>query len=370
MGYLGPVSNGPYLRYRVYGTTSDNVLSSVVRVSTTSGANISSVERLHSSTVCAPRLYHCGICVVSRIRVLSGRTFGTLLGVVRRPPTRIGFVLTAARIRGLPTAVVSHYRHFSFEHVGPRSVDTELLCVTSRRGFALSGSTTSLVTQVSSNTVESTLSLLSRYIACSSRISLDMIDRTNNVTNESCLFRLLRYVTRTSVSETVNVASRLCSHSGSVSELTSRLVFRAEGLVLVGAIPDHRRLLDYSPTRVSELGTVTRGLSASRVVTGLRVLRNLNRSLVETASGHARFRVTLIGLYHGAVPTSNTSLDSVVTHVSHLRTGVGTLTDKSVTVGTPGGRRTGPVRTIPRDGPAPTPTPTPRGSRPTIPYPR
>lgn len=171
MGYRRPMGNDPYGRYTVYGTVRTKATVGIVRVSTTSGGNISGVHRVHRRITCHPARNGCGICVVSRIRVLSANTFGTLLGALRRPPSCIVFVLTAARTRGVPVAVLSEYRHCSFRQVSVSAVTTELSRLLATRKIRTRRGTMHCITGGNSKSVQSTLDLLSRYVSfCLKRI--------------------------------------------------------------------------------------------------------------------------------------------------------------------------------------------------------
>ncbi len=315
IGYAGDVSNSPYLRYSDYGAFLGNRGASVIRVSTTSGGNISGVHRLGRLVAFTPTRSGCHICVVSRIRVLSPNTFGTLLGALRRPPGRMVFVLTAARIRGLPTAVLSHYREFSFEEVSDRGVYRELRFITGRRKLALASSTTTLVTTTTSNNVHSTLSVLSLYTSDDGRVSRDIIRGIYTVTNSSCLLRLYSRVGTHSARGTLLVVRGLRGSSISVSHLLGRVVSRCHSLVVVGAIHNGRGPVIYSRGHLLTLRGRTRGFSVGRVVCALGVLRS-TATLVGANSEHYRVRVAIVGL---AGPRLSASLTSLRHEVSGLR---------------------------------------------------
>lgn len=186
VGYIRKPASRPYGRYRIYHRVVDNRSLSIIRVSTTSGHDVRSVHALQRAVGFVPTRNRGGVCVVSRIRVLAARTFGTLLGALRRPPTRIVFVLTAARPRQVPVAVLSHYRHCRFQHVADRSVTGHLLCITKRRRVSLAGNTTRVLTIRTSNNVHSTLDVLSRYIdGADNAVSRNIIHSLLNLVNGS-----------------------------------------------------------------------------------------------------------------------------------------------------------------------------------------
>lgn len=353
IGYLRPMGKGPYNRYRVYGKVSSNDVLSVIRVSTTSGEGVSSVHRVVSRIRFGPTGYGCEICVVSRIRVLAARTFGTLLGALRRPPRRIVFVLTAARIRGLPRAVLSHYRHFSFREVPPHTVTSELLCITGRRNIALDSDTTVLTTSITSNTLQSTLSLLSEYVTVDSRVSRSIIHDTTKLTEGACLFRLSGYMVGGGATGTLRVISELCNRSGSVTELYSRLLSRFEALVLVGSMGGPESVIVVTSSRFRRTRARSSCLSLTSVICCVSILSGTCRGVNEKANSEARLRVTIMGL-------SSTRLSNAVrTLATEMATLRGTIGGK-VGIGCIPRR----IRAMPRSIRDRAPGPRIRGTRP------
>lgn len=257
---------------------------------------------------------------MSRIRVLSINTFGTLLGALRRPPRRIGFVLTAARMRGLPSAVLSHYRHFSFGHVSPRSVTGELSCMTSGRGVSLAPRTTVLVSHVTSNTLHSTLSLLSEYTSCKARVARGITDSTTNVTNERRLFRLISTMVSRSDPGTLAVVSRLCGGSYSVRHLLDRLLSRFHGVVITLAIPGFERLIVYPSSRVRVVHHRTGDLALRDILSYVSEVNSTVIRVGEKTSEHADTRVTIVEL---ADPGLSASATTILHEVSSVRMGLG-----------------------------------------------
>lgn len=209
MGYRGDVGRRPYGRYRMYESVLGSGIVSIMRVSTTSGGDMSSVERLERDIGCSPAGTGCGMCVVSRMRVLSRNTFGTLLGALRRPPSCMVFVLTAARPRGVPTAVLSEYREFSFGEIAIGSVASEVGGVYGRRGVRMRRGTLGLVTEGSRKTLESTLDVLSRYVSFSSGgVRCGSTMRLLKAIGVRRLFRVTRSVVSRSAGESLRVLGR------------------------------------------------------------------------------------------------------------------------------------------------------------------
>lgn len=342
IGYRRGRGNRPYGRYRVYGKLSSNAVCSIIRVSTTSGGNISGVESLHRRTGCAPSENGCHIFVVSRIRVLSANTFGTLLGALRRPPRRIVFVLTAARIRGLPTAVLSHYREFSFGQVRPRAVTVHLGRITNFRGVELSSRATILVTEVTSNNVHSTLSVLSRYTNEDGSVSRGLISRITNVTNERTLCRLSRTITTGGDNTTLSVVTGLRTGDCSVRHLYIRVVGRCHGFLVIGAIGGGEKLVVYASSRCGSVMANTRSCALPRIVGTLSLFRSALIGVGNNTGSEVRVRVDFVGLYR---PGLSSSIRSVLSELSRIR---GTIHHKVATIPTSSNTRTNISRTGPR----------------------
>lgn len=223
IGYRRPMSKDPYKRYAVYGGVTTNASVGIVRVSTTSGGNISGVHRVERRMSCHPARKECGICVVSRIRVLSVNTFGTLLGALRRPPRCMVFVLTAARTRGVPVAVLSEYRHCSFGHVAVSAVTTQLSRLVGGRRIRMRRGTVHCVTGTTSKSVQSTLDLLSRYVTfCLKRgLACSRILRILNTISASMFDQLLERVVDRSIKGMLTAMRRLIVRKERLARLTT-----------------------------------------------------------------------------------------------------------------------------------------------------
>lgn len=74
VGYRRNPASRPYGRYDTYGSVLDKRSVSILRVSTTSGHNVSRIHTLHRDIGFVPIRKHGGIFVVSRTRVLAART--------------------------------------------------------------------------------------------------------------------------------------------------------------------------------------------------------------------------------------------------------------------------------------------------------
>lgn len=214
LGYRANVATAPYNIYSGYHRVRRKHFISLVRVSTTSHAGIRSAHSLLSGIRCTPTHNHFGICLVSRIRVLSHRDFGTLLGALRRPPRRIGFLLTAASPRGLPIAVLSHYLRFRLGTLSIRRVHRRLRRVLGRRRVTRRPQTLRLLTHTTRNDLQSTLDLASRTVTDNSnRISARTIDTVLNALSSSRTLSLIRTVIRTGNRHMVTLVGRTTTHN-------------------------------------------------------------------------------------------------------------------------------------------------------------
>lgn len=237
VGYVDPAtSNRTYGRYRSYATFGRRHSCGVRRLSTTSGGSISSVHRLIRRMHVPPRVNGCGMCVVSRMRVLSTSTFGTFLGALRRPPHRTVFVLTAARGRGVLPAVLSHYRVCSFDQVNIRSAMTRLTCITSGRNVATRPRTLGIVTLGTSNNVHSTLSVFSRIMDfAKKRVACGDIVRGLGILSCRCCFGLAKFFLRGGVDSTLLLLGSILGGNFSNDRFVAKLSSRLHSLLIDGS---------------------------------------------------------------------------------------------------------------------------------------
>lgn len=237
VGYVSlATSKRTYGTYRSYITFGRRHSCGVRRLSTTSGGSISSVHRLMRRIHVPPRVNGCGICVVSRIRVLSTSTFGTFLGALRRPPHRTVFVLTAARGRGVLPAVLSHYRVCSFGHVDISSAMRRLACITSGRGVATRPRTLGIVTLGTSNNVHSTLSVFSRMIDfANKRVACGDIVRGLGILSCRCCFELASYFLRGGMDSTLLLFGSMLGGNFSNDRFVAKLSSRFHSLLIDGS---------------------------------------------------------------------------------------------------------------------------------------
>lgn len=237
VGYVAPAtSNRTYGRYRSYITFGRRQSCGVRRLSTTSGGSISSVHRLIRRIHVPPRVNGCGICVVSRMRVLSTSTFGTFLGALRRPPHRTVFVLTAARGRGVLPAVLSHYRVCSFGHVDIRSAIGRLSCITSGRKVSTRPRTLGIVTVGTSKNVHSTLSVFSRIIDFAKKgVACGDIVSGLGMLSCRCCFHLASYFLTGGIDSTLLLFGSILGGKFSKDRFVAKLSSRFHSLLMNGS---------------------------------------------------------------------------------------------------------------------------------------
>lgn len=311
VGYRRPHrSNRTYGAYRDYRTFGRRHSCGVFRLSTTDGGNISRVGALVRRAHVPPRMNGCGIFVVSRIRVLDTTTFGTFLGALRRPPSRIVFVLTAARGRGVLPAVLDEYRVCSFRQVAIPGAVTRLGVITRGRNVRCRRRTLTIVTRGTSKNVQSTLSVFSRTtdfyrngVACRG------IVRSLGILSDSGCFGLISLTLRGGIDRVVLLLSGVLNGKFSNKGVVRKLTRRMHGIVVTGSA---RALPLLRADRRRGTGCIRRtgGTPAPFLCGTLRLVGGYSIRCQRDSGGQLLMRLALVRVNRVARPRSRSIPDT------------------------------------------------------------
>lgn len=360
VGYLRPADRKrTYGRYRSYGTFGRRHSCGVRRLSTTSGGSIRSVHSLVRRMHVPPRVNGCGICVVSRMRVLSATTFGTFLGALRRPPRRTVFVLTAARGRGVLPAVLDQYRVCSFDHVAIGSAMRRLRGMTHGRRVRTRPRTLGIVTRGTSKNVHSTLSVFSRMIDfAGKRVACRDIVRGLGMLSCRCCFGLASFFLRGGMTRYLLAFGGVLQGKFSNGRFVAKLASRFQGL-LMDQSPSALRLLRTNTSVQSECRTRTRGYAPRFLCGTVGLYGSYSLGCQRDGGGHLLMRLALVRITRLATrPRSTKDKRNPGGRLSPIFRA--TRTGRSMTRPT----RTAPTTATPISRPAPRPRPTTTDTRP------
>ena len=262
----------------------DGSILDVVELDAASNNGVDQVRALRDEAVYSPASVKKRVYIVDEVHMLSTAAFNALLKILEEPPEHLMFILATTELHKVPATILSRCQRFSFRRIDAEAIQGRLTQVALAEGIDLTPDGAALLARLADGALRDGLSLLDQCAAAGGKVDRQAVLDSLGLAGNLKIAHLMNHIRRGRSAEALSELADLYAAGRGVGTVLSELAALARDLLIEKTAPKGGGALLAGGYDQETLDTLSKGLSAQRLLQMLRRLQETQAGLRESAN--------------------------------------------------------------------------------------
>ena len=296
------------------GIDSGSILD-VVELDAASNNGVDQVRALRDEAIYAPAAVRRRVYIVDEVHMLSVAAFNALLKILEEPPEHLIFILATTELHKVPATILSRCQRFSFKRILPVEIQNRLLTVAQRENIDLTEDGAALLARLADGALRDGLSLLDQCAVSGRQVDRAAVLETLGLAGNLKTAHIMNAVRKEDAESALTQLSQLYEAGKDVGAVLSELASLTRDLLIRKTAPKGGEGLMTGGYDEETLRTLSKGLTAERLLQMLRLLQSAQAGLKASANRRTDAELCLIQLCD---PSLDGSIQGLTARVAQL----------------------------------------------------
>ena len=262
----------------------DGSILDVVELDAASNNGVDQVRALRDEAVYSPASVKKRVYIVDEVHMLSTAAFNALLKILEEPPEHLMFILATTELHKVPATILSRCQRFSFRRIDAEAIQGRLTQVALAEGIDLTPDGAALLARLADGALRDGLSLLDQCAAAGGKVDRQAVLDSLGLAGNLKIAHLMNHIRRGRSAEALSELADLYAAGRGVGTVLSELAALTRDLLIEKTAPKGGGALLAGGYDQETLDTLSKGLSAQRLLQMLRRLQETQAGLRESAN--------------------------------------------------------------------------------------